>query len=134
VSGADFVRLCYWYLVPSPLVPSPREPGATWSPRRHIAGLPALVDEHDLGAWLAWAPAGEVVAYHKGGSLAADRERDEALDLLARAVLARTSSQTLGVTAPPCGHLRALWLGSGELEAKQRWDVDGRWLYLAVRR
>ena len=121
-------------VVGQPIPPRPREPGATWSPRRFLAGMPALLDEHDLDRWLAWAPAGEAVAYHQGESLAAERMHDEALDLLARAVLARTNSETLGLTAPPCGHLRALWHGSGDLEAKQRRLGCRIWLYLAVRR
>jgi hypothetical protein len=78
--------------------------------------------------------AGECAAYHLGQSLAAERGENDALDLLARAVLARTSAETLGMTAAPCGHLRALWHGSGDLEAKQRRVPDGQWLYLAVRR
>lgn len=117
-----------------PIAPRRREAGAAWSPQRFLAGLPALVDEQDLDAWLAWAPPGEKVAYYCGPSLGADRLQDEALDLLARAVLARSRTTTLGCTAAPCGHLRALWHGSGDIVPSQRRLPDGRWLYLAARR
>lgn len=117
-----------------PIAPRPRVAGASWSPRRFLSELPALVDEVDLDAWLAWAPAGERVAYHLGESLGADRLQDEALDLLARAIQARSRTTTLGCTAAPCGHLRALWHGSGDVTPSQRRMPDGQWLYLVLRR
>ena len=117
-----------------PIEPRLRVAGATWSPRRFLADFPALLDDHDLDVWLAWAAPGTKVAYHLGLSLGAERSQDEALDLLARAVLVRAHTTTLGVTAPPCGHLWARWLGSADFEPQQRRLPDGRWLYLVVRR
>jgi hypothetical protein len=121
-------------IVGVPIAPRPREAGATWSPQRFLAGMPALVDEHDLDAWLRWAPAGEKVAYYLGPSLGADRLENEALDLVARAVLARAETDTIGSTAPPCGHIRGWWRGSRDLEPVQRRMPDGEWLYFVVRR
>lgn len=63
------------------------------------------------------------------------RLRDHgAVDLLARAVLDRTNSETPGVTAPPGGRLTVLRHGSGDLEVKQWRTADGRWRYLALSR
>jgi hypothetical protein len=69
-------------------------------------------------------------------SLAAERLDIGALDLLARAVLARARTTTLGTTAAPCGHLRALWHGSGGFESKPRACriIDGSILPLDFKR
>jgi hypothetical protein len=73
------------------------------------------------------------VAYHLGLSLALDRLENPVLDLLARAVSFRGSSTVLCVTPPPCGHLRRIWNGSGDVEASQRRLPGGLWLYTATR-
>ena len=92
--------------------------------------MPALVDEHDLDAWLAWAVPGTQVAYHLGLSVGAERSQDEALDLLARAT-ARAHTTTLSVTAAPCGHPPAAW--QARLTSRLSNDAYGnKWLYIAV--
>lgn len=123
-----------WLTVGQPVPARRREPGAQWKPRRWLLGLPALVDEHDLDRWLAWAAPGVEAGYHVGASLSAARLDDPALDLLARALLARSSADVLGVTAPPCGHLRALWRGSSDVHLVQRRCGPSSWLYSARRR
>lgn len=116
-------------------IPRRRREGraGAWKPRRWLMGLPALLDEQDADAWLAWAAPGVEVAYHCGPSLAEARQHDPTLDLLARALLARSSAAVLGITAPPCGHLRRLWQGSRDVELVQRRVGPSHWLYLARR-
>jgi hypothetical protein len=113
-----------------PIARRRREPGAAWTPRRHLLGWPTLTDEHDLDRWLAAATAPREVAYHLG-NLPADRVTDRVLDLLARAVLARSCSQTLRTTV--CGHLRGVWTGSGDIEARQQRAGEETWLYTVKR-
>jgi hypothetical protein len=91
------------------------------------------VDERDFDRWLAARGPGATVAYHLGPSLALDRLGDPVLDLLARAVMLRSRGTTLGFTPPPCGHLRCIWHGSGDVEARQRRLPGGLWLYTATR-
>lgn len=123
----------YYTHIPCPIARRWRVQGATWTPRRWLLGLPALVDERDGDAWLAWAPKGVEVAYH-AGDLVNDRASDPALDLLARMLLLRSRCELPIVTPPPCGHLRGIWEGSGEVMLLQRRCGPESWLYVAKRR
>lgn len=120
--------------VPAHLPPVAADATARWQPQRWLLGLPALVDEHDLDGWLRWARPGVEVSYHCGLSLAAARESDDQLDQLARALLLRSGSSWAITTPPPCGHVRSVITGSGDLELAQRRIGGSAWLYLARRR
>jgi hypothetical protein len=104
---------------PMPIAPRPRVPGAVWQPSAVLldASGPLLVGELDFDAWPAWARTGCLASCYEGPSLAADREHDPVLDLLARAVGLRSTSEYIpNVTRPPCGHLRGVFAGSGDVQ------------------
>jgi hypothetical protein len=84
----------------------------------------------ELEAWLLRAQPGQQCRYHVG-HLAYDRTRSRAVDATARYALEHSRGEWPVVTPPPCGHIRSLLIGSGELALKQHRGPDGRMIYVA---
>ena len=85
-----------------------------------------------LEAWILTAKPGDERGYHHG-HLAADRALSPMVDATARYALEHSVGEWPEVTPPPCGHIRSILYGSGELTLKQR-RCGGAVLYLARRR
>lgn len=118
-------------LVLTPVMPVARRPETAWWPSRHCLGWPRLRDADDLQDWLSAETAADEVAYCLG-NLGEARARDARLDLLAFALMARTSACIARTSA--CGHQRGGWLGSGCVTLRQQPVGPGFALYLARRR
>lgn len=115
----------------SPVLPVARLPGTTFVPARRTLGWVRLVDHRDLQAWLQTEDAPAEVVYHVG-SLSEARRTDPKLDLLAFAVLVRSSARVPRIS--PCGHWRGGWRGSGDVTLRQLQLGPGCAAYLARRR
>lgn len=72
-----------------------------------------------IEAWIMRARPGDEIVYHRG-HLAADRAVSPAVEASARYALEHSGGQWYEVTPPPCGHIRSVLVGSGELALKQR--------------
>ena len=97
-----------------------RTPRLMFSPAATLVGWPAVRDEHELDLWLRATnvSVGDHIAYYAGPSLAAARPRDPVVNTLAWAVALR-SDQVLPLIAP-CGHVRGMVQGSGQITTFQR--------------
>lgn len=115
----------------SAVPPVARLPGTTLALRRRSLGWVRLADHLDLQAWLQCEDAPAEVVYHVG-SLSEARRTDPKLDLLAFAVLVRSSARV--PRSSPCGHWRGGWIGSGDVTLRQLQLGPGCVAYLAKRR
>ena len=73
----------------------------------------------EMEAWILRAKPGDETPYHRG-HLAADRAMSPAVEASARYALEHSRGEWPEVTPPPCGHIRSILVGSGELALKQR--------------
>ncbi len=81
--------------------------------------------------WLLRAPRGASIVYHRG-QLARDAQVDPRVDRVGR--YARLHSQGEFPEMSPCGHVRTIYVGAGELALRQRRVEPGCYEYVAVKR
>ena len=86
----------------------------------------------EIEAWILAAQPGDEIVYHRG-HLAADRAVSRLVEGSARYALEHSLGRWYEVTPPPCGHIRSVLVGSGELALKQR-RAGGVTEYLIERR
>lgn len=81
--------------------------------------------------WLASAEPGESFVYFRGESIAAAKENDPTLQVLADQMLRHADYR--GDIISTCGHIRGEIIGSGEVELVTRRD-RGELVYIARKR
>lgn len=87
----------------------------------------------EIEAWIRQVRRGAQAVYHRG-HLAADRAESRAVEASARYALEHSLGEWPEVTPPPCGHIRSILVGSGELALKQRRTPGGATEYMIERR